>query len=80
MAEDKPRDIRDPSAAGQAGGLSDGSSPASGKTSVHPPGHKHREPSGVKRGPISKDPRKESEADLAEADTPPGPLTPGNRA
>ena len=77
MAEDNG--IRDPGAAGQAGGISDGSSPSAGKTSTHRPGHKQHEPSGVKRGPVSKRDEKESEPEMNETGMPPGPLEPGNR-
>lgn len=80
MAEDNPDGIRDPGAAGQAGGISDGSSPAAGKTSTHRPGHEAHEPSGVARGPVTKRDKQESEPELSETATPPGPLEPGNRA
>jgi hypothetical protein len=78
MAEGKG--IRDPAAAGQADGLSDGSSPAAGKTSTHRPGHKPKPPAGVTRGPVTKHDQKTSESELTEGDMPPGPLTPGDRA
>jgi hypothetical protein len=78
MAEDKS--IRDPGAAGQAGGRSDSTSPAAGKTSTHRPGHKPQPPPGVTRGPVPKPGEKQSEPEMNEAGTPPGPLAPGNRA